>query len=61
MQAVTARHVHGGYREPGIMRFGFAPLYTRHEDVWEAVVRLKAVLDSGEWSDERFSTRGAIS
>jgi kynureninase len=61
MQAVTAHHVHGGYREPGIMRFGFAPLYTSHADVWEAVVRLRAVLESGEWRDERFRTRGAIS
>jgi kynureninase len=61
MQAVTARHVHGGYREPGIMRFGFAPLYTSYSDVWEAVARLKAVLDSGEWRDAQFSTRGVIS
>ena len=61
MQALDARHVHGGYREPGVMRFGFAPLYTSHADVWEAVVRLRAVLESGEWRDERFSARGAIS
>jgi kynureninase len=61
VQALDARHVHGGYREPGVMRFGFAPLYTSHAEVWEAVVRLKAVLESGEWRDERFSTKGAIS
>ena len=61
MQALDARHVHGGYREPGVMRFGFAPLYTSHAEVWEAVVRLRAVLESGEWRDDRFSARGAIS
>lgn len=61
VQALDARHVHGGYREPGVMRFGFAPLYTSYSDVWESVVRLKTVMKSGEWRDERFSTKGAIS
>ena len=61
VQALDARHVHGGYREPGVMRFGFAPLYTSHGEVWETVLRLKSVLESGEWRDERFSTKGAIS
>jgi kynureninase len=43
------------------MRFGFAPLYTSHADVWEGVVRLKAVMESGEWRDDRFASKGAIS
>jgi kynureninase len=61
VRALAARHVHGGYREPGVMRFGFAPLYTKYADVWECVVRLKAVMEAGEWRDERFATKGAIS
>jgi kynureninase len=61
VQALAARHVHGGYREPGVMRFGFAPLYTNYADVWECVVRLKAVMEAREWRDERFAAKGAIS
>lgn len=45
MQALIARGVIGDYREPGIMRFGFTPLYTRFVDVWDAVEVLADVLD----------------
>jgi kynureninase len=61
MRALEAHHVHGGYREPGVMRFGLAPLYTTHVEVWEAVARLRRVLESGEWREGRFSATGAIS
>jgi kynureninase len=35
-------------------------LYTRFVDVWDAVDRLRQVLDSGEWRDERFAVRAAV-
>lgn len=34
------------FREPDNIRFGFAPLYTSFEDVWETVERLQRVMDS---------------
>lgn len=44
IQALIARGVIGDYREPGIMRFGFTPLYVRFVDVWDAVAHLRELL-----------------
>lgn len=60
MQALIARGVVGDFRAPDILRFGFTPLYTRFVDVWDAVDRLRGVLDSGEWRDPRFAVRAAV-
>jgi kynureninase len=60
MQALIARGVVGDFRAPDILRFGFTPLYTRFVDAWDAVDRLAAVLESGEWRDPAFQVRAAV-
>ena len=60
MQALIARGVIGDFRAPDLLRFGFTPLYTRFVNVWDAVDRLRGVLESGEWRDARFSVRAAV-
>ena len=36
------------FRAPDSIRFGLAPLYTRYVDVWDAIDRLTAIVESGE-------------
>ena len=60
MQALIERGVVGDYREPGILRFGLAPLYLRHVDIFDAVAVLADILDSGVWDDERYRQRAAV-
>jgi kynureninase len=43
MQALIREGVIGDCRPPELMRFGFAPLYTRYVDVWDAVGKIAAV------------------
>jgi kynureninase len=60
VRALIERKVVGDFRAPDVMRFGFAPLYLRYRDVWDAVERLRDILASGIWRDPRFAVRGVV-
>ena len=59
-QALIARGVIGDFREPNLVRLGFAPLYVRHVDVWDAVELLVDVMEREEWSDAAHQQRNAV-
>jgi kynureninase len=60
VQALIARGVIGDFRQLNVMRFGFAPLYLRYVDMWEAAEALGAVLNGEEWQDHKFGDKGEV-
>jgi kynureninase len=67
VQALIGRGVIGDFRAgdpdrgvPDILRFGVTPLYARFVDMWDAVEQLRQVMEAGEWKQERFWARGAV-
>jgi len=59
-QALIADGVIGDFRAPDVVRFGLTPLYLGYEDVFVAVERMRAILDTGRWRDPRFAVRGKV-
>jgi kynureninase len=60
VQALVARKVVGDFRTPDVARFGFAPLYVSHVEVWDAVDRLAAVMEHREYDRPEYATRNAV-
>ena len=59
-QALIARGVVGDFRAPDILRMGFAPLYTRYEDVWRAVEAIRDIMVGRAWDDDAFRVRTRV-
>lgn len=49
MLALIARGVIGDFRLPDLLRFGFAVLYVRYSDAWDAGMTLKQIVIHGDW------------
>ncbi len=60
VQALIARRVVGDFRTPDILRFGFAPLYLRHVDVWDAAANLVDVIETRAYDDPKFRVRAGV-
>lgn len=60
MQALIERGVIGDFRAPSVLRFGLAPLYLRHTDIFDAVAILRDIMHTGSWRDERFHTKRSV-
>ncbi len=60
MRALIERGVIGDFREPDLLRFGFAPLYTRYVDVWDAVEHLRGVMLNREYDAPEYSGRQRV-
>jgi kynureninase len=60
MQALIARGVIGDFRQPDLMRFGFAPLYSRFGEAVRAAEILADILTTREWNQPTFHQRGKV-
>ena len=60
VQALMARGVVGDFREPDLVRLGFAPLYVSHLDAARAAVALTDVIDSQEYARDEFRARATV-
>lgn len=60
MQALIARGVVGDFRAPDVLRFGFAPLYVRFVDAFDAARALADVLSSRVHERPEFRRRAAV-
>ena len=59
-QAAIAQGVIGDFRDPDILRFGFAPIYVGFADAWNAARIVGAIVASGAWDCEQFRVRNAV-
>ena len=57
MRALIDRGVVGDFRTPDLVRFGFAALYTRYVDIYDAVEALRDVLLRGAWDRPEYKSR----
>jgi kynureninase len=60
MRALIDQGVIGDFRAPDIVRFGFAPLYVRYVDVWDAVELLTDIMTNGIWRKPEYHEREAV-
>ena len=60
MQAMIAHGFIGDFRAPNVIRFGFAPLYNSHVEVWHAAAVLAEIMQKRSWDSEVYLHRKAV-
>jgi kynureninase len=53
-EALLAAGVVTSFRQPDVIRFGLAPSTVTHVELWQAVARLRAILENETWREARY-------
>jgi kynureninase len=59
-RALIARGVIGDFREPDLLRLGFAAPYLTYTQVWDAMETLHQILATEQWREPRFAERAPV-
>ena len=59
-QALIAQGVIADFRAPDILRFGFTPLYTSYEDVWNAAAHLRRIMTEKTYLQPAFQVKAKV-
>ena len=51
MTTIASKGIVGDFRAPNIVRFGIAPMYTRFQDIFEAVNIIRETMLSDLWKN----------
>jgi kynureninase len=54
VEALIDQDVVSSFRKPDVIRFGVSPLVISHQDIYEAVARLKRILAEEIWKQPRY-------
>jgi kynureninase len=60
MQALIAEGIIGDFREPDVLRFGFAPLYNSHVEAVSAASALTRIVATRSWDQPAFTNRRLV-
>lgn len=60
MQALIAEGIIGDFREPDVLRFGFAPLYNSHANAVAAAKALCRIVADRSWDQPAFTNRRLV-
>ncbi|HXC54463.1 MAG TPA: kynureninase [Rhizomicrobium sp.] len=60
MRALIAHGVIGDFRAPGILRFGFTPLYLGFAELWDAVAVLRQIMETRSWDRPEHHARARV-
>jgi kynureninase len=60
MRALISRNVIGDFRAPGILRFGFTPLYLGFAELWDAVAILRDIMATKSWDRPEHHARARV-
>ena len=60
IQALIDRGVVGDFREPNLMRFGFAPFYLNEDDIVRAAEIMEEIVSDEIWSEDKYQMKKPV-